>query len=122
MSGGMGPRSSFLSGQGIQTSPFSLSSSSDSGNPIMGGFIVGVAPTSHRESIRIMFKKHHYDEWEFTGIDLGIFGIAVGMTGFGQPNQGPAQVTGGAPGTTNPPSPAPPAFPASPSTQGTPTN
>jgi hypothetical protein len=53
------------------------------GNPneIQGAFIAGVAATSHHESIKIWQKHHHYDEWEFLGIDMGIFGIQVGMPG-----------------------------------------
>jgi len=68
-----------------------------SSNQIQGALIAGVAATSHHESIRIWQKHHHYDEWEFLGIDMGIFGIQVGMpgvssgpTGMGQqsPSQG----------------------------------
>lgn len=61
-----GPSSSFFGG---------------SSNQIQGAFIAGVAPTSHHESIKIWQKHHRYDEWEFLGIDMGIFGIQVGMPG-----------------------------------------
>jgi hypothetical protein len=50
-------------------------------NQIQGAFIAGVAATSHHESIRVWQKHRHYDEWEFLGIDMGIFGIQVGMPG-----------------------------------------
>jgi type II secretory pathway pseudopilin PulG len=52
-----------------------------SNNQIQGAFIAGVAATSHHESIKIWQKHHHYDEWEFLGLDMGIFGIQVGMPG-----------------------------------------
>jgi len=83
LGGGMGQQTTPSQGQGVQTttpqfSSFSLSSS-DSSNPIQGAFIVGVAPTTHHESIRIWNKKQHYDEWEFLGIDLGALGIQVGL-------------------------------------------
>ena len=52
-----------------------------SSNQIQGALIAGVAATSHHESIKVWQKHHHYDEWEFLGIDMGIFGIQVGMSG-----------------------------------------
>jgi type II secretory pathway pseudopilin PulG len=75
--GGMGM--SPPAGGSSQTGP----TSSMFGNPneIQGAFIAGVAATSHHESIKIWQKHHHYDEWEFLGIDMGIFGIQVGMPG-----------------------------------------
>ena len=80
-SGQIGPTSSFFGNQ----------------NQIQGAFIAGVAATSHHESIRIWKKHHHYDEWEFIGLDMGIFGIQVGMqtsapgqgSGFSQGPMGP---------------------------------
>jgi hypothetical protein len=73
------------------------------GNQIQGAFIAGVAATSHHESIRIWQKHHHYDEWEFLGIDMGIFGIQVGMPGGssapgGMGQQSPGQGSGFSPG------------------------
>ena len=70
-----------------------------------GTFIVGVASTSHKQSIRTWNHKTHYDEWEFLGIDMGALGIATSISGlpqgvggqsqqgnqpsgFGQPSQG----------------------------------
>jgi hypothetical protein len=57
-------------------------------NGVQGAYIAGVAATSHHESIRIWQKHHHYDEWEFLGIDMGIFGIQVGMPGGGGTSPG----------------------------------
>jgi len=65
------------SGQIGPTSSFFGSSS----NQIQGAFIAGVAATSHHQSIGIWQKHHHYDEWEFIGIDMGAFGVQVGMPG-----------------------------------------
>jgi type II secretory pathway pseudopilin PulG len=50
-------------------------------NDIQGAFIAGVAATSHHASIKTWQKHQHYDEWEFLGIDMGIFGVQVGMPG-----------------------------------------
>jgi hypothetical protein len=87
-SGQIGPTSSFFGNQ----------------NQIQGAFIAGVAATSHHESIKVWQKHHHYDEWEFLGIDMGIFGIQVGMpgsssgpTGMGQ--QPTSQGSGFSPGS-----------------------
>ncbi len=80
-------------------SGFSSSSSSSTGeNEIMGAYIVGVAPTSKHASIKIWKKHDHYNQWEFIGLDMGVFGIGVGMPGgggsggFGQQN--PQQSSG----------------------------
>ena len=80
-----------------QSSGFSMGTSQGGGT-----FIVGVASTSKKQSIRTWNQKTHYDEWEFIGIDLGALGIATAMpslpggpqgqgaqpSGFGQPTQG----------------------------------
>ena len=74
-SGQIGPTSSFFGNS----------------NDVQGAYIAGVAATSHHQSIKVWQKHTHYDEWEFLGIDMGIFGIQVGMpgssgsTGIGQP-------------------------------------
>ena len=86
-SGQTGPTSSFFGNQ----------------NETQGAYIAGVAATSHHESIKIWQKHHHYDEWEFLGIDMGIFGIQVGMPGGssapgGMGQQTPAQGSGFSPG------------------------
>ncbi len=62
-----------------QGSGFSMGSSQGGGT-----FIVGVASTSHKQSIRTWNKKEHYDEWEFIGIDLGALGIATSIPGLPQ--------------------------------------
>ncbi len=88
--GGFGTGQSANMNQGTSSSSFFGNS-----NDIQGAFIAGVAATSHHESIKIWNKHHHYDEWEFLGIDMGIFGIQVGMpggaasspNGFAQPQQ-----------------------------------
>jgi hypothetical protein len=86
IAGGMGMSAPL--GQAGQSSPQPSSAFFRSGSQVQGAFIVGVAATSHRESIRIWKKYTHYDEWEFVGIDLGALGTQVGMptfsTGSGQ--------------------------------------
>jgi type II secretory pathway pseudopilin PulG len=106
--GGIGlsvpPAPTGLPGQAGQTNPQTPSAFFGSGNEVQGAYIVGVAATSHRESIRIWNKYQHYDEWEFLGTDLGILGIQVGMpavsTGPGQ--QPTPQSPGASPGFLNP--------------------
>lgn len=91
-----------LSGMGMnpptggsgQTGP----TSSFFGNQIQGAYIAGVAATSHHESIKIWQKYHHYDEWEFLGLDMGIFGIQVGMPGSFSPTGMGQQPTSQGPG------------------------
>jgi hypothetical protein len=88
------------------------------GNQGGGTFIVGVASTSHKPSIRTWNHKTHYDEWEFLGSDLGTLGLAPvtgqqqGVSGqpgqpgqpgmFGQPPQGNPMMPGQNPGTAPP--------------------
>ena len=62
-----------------QNSGFSMGSTQGGGS-----FIVGVASTSHKQSIRTWNQKTHYDEWEFVGIDLGALGIATSIPGLPQ--------------------------------------
>jgi type II secretory pathway pseudopilin PulG len=114
LGGGMGRPDAFSLGQSgetgtaAQTSSQTSSAFSGIGNQIQGTFIVGVAPISHRASIRIWNKRQHYDEWEFLGIDMGMFGVQVGgvpgfstgQTGLGQ--QPMSQSPGFSPGTANP--------------------
>jgi type II secretory pathway pseudopilin PulG len=78
------------------------------GEGIQGGgmYIVGVASTSHKQSIRTWNQKTHYDEWEFIGVDLGALGIATSIPGLsqgnsGQPGQGGQPNTFGQPPTGN---------------------
>ena len=82
-SNSFGSQSSFgnsgMSGSGNSFGPSSSFFGNQSG--IQGGFIAGVAATNHHESIKVWNKHHRYDEWEFLGIDMGLFGIQVGMPG-----------------------------------------
>ena len=80
------------------------------GNQGGGMYIVGVASTSHKQSIRIWNQKTHYDEWEFVGVDLGALGIATFIPGLpqgagGQPGQGGQPNIFGQPSTGNPMTP-----------------
>jgi hypothetical protein len=73
-------------------------------------YIVGVASTSHKQSIRIWNQKKHYDEWEFVGVDLGALGIATSIPGLpqgvsGEPGQGGQPNVFGQPPTGNPTTP-----------------
>ncbi len=93
-----GPQSSDSSGFGTSTGGFSSNSNlggSTSGTQQGSGFsmgssqgggtfIVGVASTSHKQSIRTWNQKTHYDEWEFVGVDLGALGIATSIPGLPQ--------------------------------------
>ncbi len=93
-----GPQSTGSSGFGTSTGGFSSNSNfggSTPGNQQSSGFsmgssqgggtfIVGVASTSHKQSIRTWNQKTHYDEWEFVGIDLGALGIATSIPGLPQ--------------------------------------
>jgi hypothetical protein len=96
----IGPASSFFGGQ----------------NQIQGAFIAGVAPTSHHDAIKVWQKHHRYDQWEFIGLDMGVFGVQVGLgnaaaapAGVGQ--QSPQQSSGFSMGTagtgSSPASPSP---------------
>ncbi len=108
-SGGFGQNQSSQPSQIGPTSSFF----GNSGTPGGGAFIAGVAALSHHESIRVWQKHHHYDEWEFVGLDMGVFGIQVGLgggsagpTGFGQQPQSPGSTSpAGAFGPTNSPNP-----------------
>jgi type II secretory pathway pseudopilin PulG len=93
-----GPQSTGSSGFGTSSGGFSSNSSLGGGTSgtqqgsgftmgsSQGGgtFIVGVASTSHKQSIRTWNQKTHYDEWEFIGIDLGALGIATSIPGLPQ--------------------------------------
>jgi type II secretory pathway pseudopilin PulG len=77
-----------------------------SDNEMKGAFIVGVASTSHKKSIRIWNNKDRYDLWEFLGVATaavpsGATGAPSGATPTGSPqgSQPPAAIGGG---TTNP--------------------
>jgi len=87
--GGMG-QPGLPTGLGQTTSP-SSSSFFGSGNDIQGAFIVGVAPTSRAKPIRNCNKKQHYNQWEFLGLDMGMFGTQAAMTCFSFASPGVAQ-------------------------------
>ncbi|HXX22811.1 MAG TPA: type II secretion system protein [Terriglobia bacterium] len=120
---GFGQQSMGGSGFGQSTGGFSSDSDSAAGasNPQQnsgftmgtsqggGTFIVGVASTSHKQSIRTYNQKTHYDEWEFVGIDMGALGIATSIPGLpqgvgGQPGQGNQPSGFGQPSQGNQPS------------------
>jgi type II secretory pathway pseudopilin PulG len=111
-------------GMGQSTGGFSLDSNSGgstsgsqwtsafsgAGNQGGGTYIVGVASTSLKKSIRIWNQKTHYDEWEFIGVDLGALGLATSITGLpqgagGQSGQGDQPNTFGQPSQGNPTTP-----------------
>lgn len=51
------------------------------GQETQGAFIVGVASSSSRESIRVLNGRTHYDEWEFLGVLTNAAGLQAGPTG-----------------------------------------
>jgi hypothetical protein len=56
------------------TSSAAQTGESDAASPaqtgeLLGAYIVGVAPCSTKESIRVLNKKDHYYQWEFLGIN-----------------------------------------------------
>jgi type II secretory pathway pseudopilin PulG len=75
-----------------------LSSPLGNGPQFGGGPIVGVASTSKKESIKVLNKKNHYNDWEFVydpSLDLSM----GGGLGTPLPGQNPAQnPLGGMPG------------------------
>jgi len=83
-------------------------------NQVGGAFIVGVASTSHKLSIRIWNNKTHYDEWEF----LGVLQATGGNVMPGQPTQptglGQSPGMGAGAGRQPPNMPPPPDQPDSP--------
>ncbi|HYA95377.1 MAG TPA: type II secretion system protein [Terriglobales bacterium] len=105
--------SSQSSGTPGQPTPVSqLSSPLGGTSPVFGGGpVLGVSSTSKKESIKILDKKNHYNEWQFVydpTLDMTA-GIPVAGT-TGQPTQGlpGAQISPGiqtgatSPGTTSP--------------------
>jgi type II secretory pathway pseudopilin PulG len=86
---------------------------SPGGLTLGGGAIVGVAPTSKKESIKELNQQTHYNDWEFVydpRLDIGLPGTPPGAPP-GPPLQGAPGVPlppGTAPaGTGGPPGPAP---------------
>jgi len=102
--GSTDPPQSGQSGQSGQSSgqpgtPASqLSSPLGNGPQFGGGPIVGVASTSKKESIKILNKKNHYNDWEFV-YDPSLDMTMGGGLGVPLPGQNPAQnPLGGMPG------------------------
>lgn len=95
-------------------SPDQSSNTSYQTGTLMGAFIVGVAPCSSRQSIRVLNHQDHYDHWEFIGINYREYALPQSST-VGNPTQpsssgqmGPSNQTGPAgsgpnsPGAANP--------------------
>jgi len=101
---GFGPQGMAGSGFGQPTGGFSQSPNAPEGTSsgqgssgfftqgsVGGGmYIVGVASSSPKKSIRSWNKKTHYDEWEFIGVDLGALGFTTSIPGLPQGVGGPA--------------------------------
>jgi type II secretory pathway pseudopilin PulG len=64
-----------------ETPQQSSSSTSSSDNEVKGAFIVGVASTSTKRSIRVWNNHDRYDEWEFLGIGTTATGAAAVQPG-----------------------------------------
>jgi type II secretory pathway pseudopilin PulG len=52
---------------------------------LKGAFIIGVASTSNKNSIRVLNNKTRYSDWEFLGIEMGSGGMVPGSGGAGMP-------------------------------------
>jgi len=100
------------SGQSGQTGPASgqpgqlgtpvsqLSSPLGTGPQFGGGPVVGVASTSKKESIKVLNKKNHYNDWEFVydpSLDMTMAGNPAALQGQ-TPGQNPLAPGGQAPG------------------------
>jgi type II secretory pathway pseudopilin PulG len=72
------------------------------GKDVQGAFIIGVASTSKKKSIRLWNNKSHYNEWEFLGVELNPTGAVpaqgVQPQGAGQMNRPPSSFPGSRPG------------------------
>src|SRR5579875_529105 len=90
------------SGQSSSQTQQESKSSFFSNNKMIGAFIVGVASTSHQQSIGVFDNRTEYDEWEFLGVPgapgAPNMGSSVAVPGGAvQPGQNPAG-TGAQPG------------------------
>jgi len=71
-------------GQGERTAPDAEKERSETsaffgdGKGIQGAFIVGVASTSRRKSIRVWNDRTRYNEWEFIGVEASPAGMSPG--------------------------------------------
>ncbi|MGE5326255.1 MAG: hypothetical protein ACM3NO_04395, partial [Deltaproteobacteria bacterium] len=91
---------------GSTSSSGSQSANESGGNDVKGAFIVGVASTSTRRSIRIWNNKDRYDLWEFLGV--AVAGAPGTQAPSGTPSSPGQQGTPGSqrqPGTPNPTNP-----------------
>ena len=79
---------------------------------LLGAFIAGIAPCSNRQSIRVLNKEDHYDEWEFLALKYVQYGLPSQTTpgppeampqpgGTGSQGSAPSQPMGSMP-TANP--------------------
>jgi type II secretory pathway pseudopilin PulG len=72
------------------------------GKQVQGAFLIGVASTSKKKSIRVWNNKSHYNEWEFLGVELNPTGAVPGQgvtpQGSGQANNPPSSFSGSRPG------------------------
>ena len=69
---------------------------------IQGAFLIGVASTSKKNSIRKWNNRTRYNEWEFLGVELNLAGTVPGQGGVpqgaSQPSTSPSSFPGGRPG------------------------
>jgi hypothetical protein len=97
-----------------QTAEAKKGDSSSSSGLLHGAFIVGVASTSKKQSIRLFNNESEYDKWEFLAVGQGVGNLVApgGPTG-GQNQPNAPQGTGGGAGTrpTTGPRTAPPPSP-----------
>jgi type II secretory pathway pseudopilin PulG len=121
--GGSTDASSGAAGGSGSTDPNAPSGSSGAGSgggltgqTFGGGGIIGVSPTSPKQSILVYKKKNHYNEWEFfydpIADQMMMQGGNTGM--IGQPAGGAANPPGIPPGSTGAPTPTPPPTPQPP--------
>jgi len=97
-----------------QTADAKSGDSSSSDNQMHGAFIVGVASTSKKQSIRVYNNESEYDKWEFLAVGQGIGNlIAPGGTtgGQNQPNTPSGPGGGGGRGPAPGPRTGPPSTP-----------
>ncbi len=92
------------------TTGFQSSQSAQAGSQIQGAFIIGVASSSSRESVRVWNGHTHYDEWEFLATTTNLTAPAVqgAPAEPGKPGQGFPTVP---PGLQGPLPPRPPETP-----------
>jgi hypothetical protein len=99
---------------GSQTAGTKEGESSTSSGQVHGAFIVGVASTSTKQSIRLFNNESEYDKWEFLAVGQGVENlVAPGGTTGGQNQPNAPQGTDGGAGTspTTGPRTAPPTSP-----------